>query len=353
MVAEQSTTQAVLVTGGAGFIGSHFVKRLLRASDVAMVTVLDALTYAGHRENLGEAFLSPKLKFVEGTILDTRVVDELVAQHTSIVHLAAESHVDRSFLAAGRFITTNVLGTQTLLDAARRHGIGRFVHVSTDEVYGPLPTGIASEQDLLRPTVPYAASKAASDLIGLSYFHTYGVPVCVTRSSNNYGPAQHPEKIIPQFVTRLLKGEKVRLHGDGQHVRNWLHVEDNCQGIELVLRSGVPGEIYNIAGGADLTNNELTGLLLSMFGASWESVEYVPDRRSNDVRYAMDWSRIARLGYRPQHDFNAGLEETANWYRDNPHRWAPLLRIPHVSTADLTLTPPSDQALVDGDRDVA
>lgn len=232
--------EKVLVTGGAGFIGSHFVKRLLRSDDTAEVTVLDALTYAGHQANLGAAMLSPRLSLVEGNILDVRLVDDLVQAHTAIVHLAAESHVDRSFFEAGNFLSTNVLGTHILLDAAMRWGISKIVHVSTDEVYGPLEEGAASEDWPLAPTVPYAASKAASDLVARSYHRTYGVPVCITRSSNNYGPNQHPEKIIPAFITSLLKGEQVTLHGDGGHIRNWLHVEDNCAGLELVLRHGNP-----------------------------------------------------------------------------------------------------------------
>ncbi|MFB7828400.1 dTDP-glucose 4,6-dehydratase [Streptomyces hydrogenans] len=316
----------VLVTGGAGFIGSHFVKRILRSADIARVTVLDALTYAGHIENLGEAFLSPKLAFAHGNILDADLVDELVRDHTAIVHFAAESHVDRSFFAAGAFVSTNVLGTQTLADAAMRHGIDKFVHVSTDEVYGPLPEGSASEEAPLRPTVPYAASKAASDMVALSYFHTYNVPVCVTRSSNNYGPYQHPEKIIPLFATRLLRGEQVTLHGQGQHVRNWLHVEDNCAGIELVLHGGIPGEVYNIAGGTDFTSKELTERLLGVVGADWDSVAYVPDRLSNDIRYSMTWDKLAALGFRPERDFDEALAETVDWYRRNPDRWAPLMR---------------------------
>ncbi|MFI2078518.1 dTDP-glucose 4,6-dehydratase [Streptomyces triculaminicus] len=323
----------VLVTGGAGFIGSHFVKRILRDEDVAQVTVLDALTYAGHIENLGEAFLSPKLTFAHGNILDADLVDALVRRHTAVVHFAAESHVDRSFFAAGAFLKTNVLGTQTLAEAAMRHGISKFVHVSTDEVYGPLPTGSATEGDPLHPTVPYAASKAASGLVALSYFHTYGVPVCVTRSSNNYGPYQHPEKIIPLFATRLLRGQQVTLHGQGQHVRNWLHVEDNCAGIELVLRDGVPGEIYNIGGGTDFTNKELTSHLLRLCGADWDSVAYVCDRRSNDIRYSMTWNKITGLGYRPERDIEEGLAETIDWYRRNPDRWAPLVRNPHAARA--------------------
>ncbi|MFF5505859.1 dTDP-glucose 4,6-dehydratase [Streptomyces roseolus] len=326
----------VLVTGGAGFIGSHFVKRILAAGDVAEVIVLDALTYAGHMENLGEAFFSPKLTFVHGNILDADLVDTLVRGCSAIVHFAAESHVDRSFFAAGTFVSTNVHGTQTIADAAMRHGVQKLVHVSTDEVYGPLPQGSACETAPLRPTVPYAASKAASDLIALSYFHTYGVPVCVTRSSNNFGSHQHPEKIIPLFSTRLLRGQQLTLHGDGLHVRNWLHVEDNCAGIELVLRDGVPGEVYNLGGGTDLSSKELTGRLLALMGAAWDSVVHVADRRSNDIRYSMCGRKAARLGYRPVRDFDEGLAETVDWYRRNPDRWAPLMRNPHAAAATVS-----------------
>ncbi|MFF7456646.1 dTDP-glucose 4,6-dehydratase [Kitasatospora sp. NPDC008115] len=318
--------EKVLITGGAGFIGSHFAKRPLRCDDVAQVTVLDALTYAGSVENLGEAMLSPRLSFVPGNILDAPLVEQLTREHTAIVHFAAESHVDRSFYDTGNFLATNVLGTYTLLEAARKSRIDRFVHVSTDEVYGPLAIGQAAETDPLRPSVPYAASKAASDLVALSYFQTFDLPVCVTRSSNNYGPRQQPEKIVPLFITRLLKGHELTLHGHGQHIRNWLHVEDHCHGIELVLRDGTPGEIYNIGGGTDLTSKELTGILLRMFDAGWDRVRYIPDRASNDLRYAMDWSKTAALGYRPDRDLKDGLTETADWYRNNPDRWAPLLR---------------------------
>ncbi|MEZ0089199.1 dTDP-glucose 4,6-dehydratase [Streptacidiphilus sp. EB129] len=329
----------VLVTGGAGFIGSHFVKRILPANDIGQVTVLDALTYAGHIHNLGEAFLSPKLTFVEGDILDRPLVDQLVQRHEAVVHFAAESHVDRSFYAAGTFLTTNVMGTQTLLDAAQRHGGERFVHVSTDEVYGPLLSGSAAEDAPLRPSVPYAASKAASDLIALSYWQTSRLPLCVTRSSNNYGPHQHPEKIIPLFVTRLLKGEQVTLHGRGQHVRNWLHVADHCAGVELVLRHGTPGEVYNLGCGTDLTSRELTGMILDACGATWEAVTYIPDRTANDLRYSMDCSKaVQALGYQPRHDLRTGLAQTVEWYRTNPDRWAPMLRKP---TALLELAAPT------------
>ncbi|MFI1154965.1 dTDP-glucose 4,6-dehydratase [Streptomyces sp. NPDC020817] len=321
----------VLVTGGAGFIGSHFVRRILRREDVSRVTVLDALTYAGHTQNLGEAFLDPRLSFVHGNILDGPLVDELMARHTSVVHFAAESHVDRSLTTADTFLTTNVLGTQTLAAWAGRHGIKKFVHVSTDEVYGSLTEGSASEDDLVRPSVPYAASKAASDLVALSHFQTYGLPVCVTRSSNNYGPHQFPEKIIPLFTTRLLRGEKVTLHGQGQHVRNWLHVEDNCAGIELVLDEGEPGEIYNLGGGTDLTGRDLTAKLLALCGKDRDSVTCIPDRQANDLRYSMHWDKIASLGFRPARDLDEGLAETVDWYRRNPDRWAPMTRTPYAA----------------------
>lgn len=331
----------VLVTGGAGFIGSHFVRRLLAADDIDRVTVLDALTYAGNCENLGDAFLSPKLAFAQGSILDEDLVAGLMDGHTAVVHFAAESHVDRSFFEAGNFLTTNVIGTYVLLEAARAAGISRFVHVSTDEVYGPLPVGSASESASLAPSVPYAASKACADLVALSYWQTYGVPVCVTRSSNNYGPGQHPEKMIPRSVTNLLKGGKIILHGQGEHVRNWLHVEDNCAAIELVLRNGSPGEIYNVAGATELANRDLAALLLDACGALPGQVEFVPDRRANDLRYSMTCDRVAALGWRPRRPFAEGLTQTVEWYRGNPGRWAPLLRnrqarLPRISLATVS-----------------
>ncbi len=314
----------VLVTGGAGFIGSHYVRHLLESDDVEQVTVLDALTYAGHAQNLGAALLSPRLRLVVGDIGDIALVDDLAATHDEIVHLAAESHVDHSFAHPARFVATNVAGTQTILDAAYRHQISKVVHVSTDEVYGPMLDGSAKEDAPPAPTVPYAASKAAADLIALSYHRTYGVPVCVTRSSNNYGPHQHPEKIIPAHITALLKGTRIVLHGDGLHVRNWLHVDDNCAGLDLVRRHGLPGEIYNLGGGTDLTNEALTGLILAAMGADWDRVIRVPDRRCNDRRYAMTWDKIAQLGYEPRHGMKEGLAETIAWYRANTDLWAPM-----------------------------
>ena len=313
----------LLVTGGAGFIGSHFVRRMLAADDVEHVTVLDALTYAGNLANLADVFDSPKMTFVHGDIVDAYLVAHLMADHNQVVHFAAESHVDHSFHRAGAFAVTNIIGTQRLLDAASKAGIAKFVHVSTDEVYGPLPTGAAAEDAPLRPTVPYAASKAASDLVALSYATTFGLPVCVTRSSNNYGPGQHPEKVIPRFITRLLAGQTVSLHGHGQHVRNWLHVEDNCAGIDLVLREGLPGEVYNLCSGTDLTNRELTALLLRGCDADWDRVSYIPDRTANDLRYAMDCTKAAALGYRPEHGLQEGLAETIAWFRSHPDRCTP------------------------------
>ncbi|RSN60657.1 dTDP-glucose 4,6-dehydratase [Amycolatopsis sp. WAC 04182] len=312
---------SVLVTGGAGFIGSHLVDRLIQTDEIDRVTVLDSLTYAGDRRNLSAALDSPKLRFVEGDVCDAALVGDVLPGHSAVVHLAAESHVDRSLRDVGNSVSTNVMGTQTLLDAAMRCGVQKFVHVSTDEVYGPMPTGSAREDAPLRPTVPYAASKAASDLMASSYFVSFGVPVCITRSSNNYGPRQHPEKLIPLFLRKLLTNEPVTVHGHGQHLRNWLHVEDNCRAIELVLRHGVPGEIYNIGGGTDLTTLELTGRLLRIVGMSWDSVATVADRTANDIRYAMDWSKIAELGFRPQRDLASGLAETVHWYRGNIDRW--------------------------------
>jgi dTDP-glucose 4,6-dehydratase len=338
------TAHEVLVTGGAGFIGSHFVRRLLTAGDVTRVTVLDALTYAGSRENLGDAFLSPKLAFTEGSILDAGLVAALMPGHTAVVHFAAESHVDRSFFTAGNFLATNVLGTCVLLDAAREAGIGRFVHVSTDEVYGPMPGGSASETAPLAPSVPYAASKACSDLVALSYWQTYGVPVCVTRSSNNYGPGQHPEKMIPRSVTSLLKGGNVTLHGRGEHVRNWLHVEDNCAAIDLVMRGGTPGGVYNVAGTTELANRELAALILDACGADRGQVEYVPDRRANDLRYSMTCERVTALGWQPRKPFAEGLAQTVDWYRANPGRWAPLLRSEQAPLPLISLAPAAQAA---------
>ncbi|MFE2813653.1 dTDP-glucose 4,6-dehydratase [Streptomyces nigra] len=317
----------VLVTGAAGFIGSAYVRALLarRSADAPHVTVLDKLTYAGSRDNLPADH--PRLTFVRGDIRDTALVDKLMAEAGQVVHFAAESHVDRSITGARDFVLTNVVGTQVLLDAALRHGVGPFVHISTDEVYGSLATGSAREDDPLRPSSPYSASKASADLLALSYHRTHGLDVRVTRCSNNYGPRQFPEKVIPLFVTRLLDGHPVPLYGDGRHVRDWLHVDDHCHGVELVRTRGRPGETYNIGGGTELSNKELTALLLDACGAGWDRVEHVEDRKGHDLRYSVDWTKArTELGYRPRRDFTTGLAETVAWYRENRAWWEPLTR---------------------------
>lgn len=317
----------LLVTGAAGFIGSHYVRGLLAddSPDAPSVTVLDRLTYAGTRANLPSGH--PRLDFVHGDICDAALVDKLMAGADQVVHFAAESHVDRSIDGAGEFVRTNVVGTQTLLDAALRHGVGTFVHVSTDEVYGSIESGSWPEEHPLAPNSPYSASKASSDLLALAQHRTHGLDVRVTRCSNNYGPRQFPEKVIPLFVTNLLDGLDVPLYGDGRNVRDWLHVEDHCHGIELVRAKGRPGEVYNIGGGTELSNKELTGLLLEACGAGWDRVERVPDRKGHDLRYSVDWSKARdELGYRPRHDFAAGLAATVAWYRDNRSWWEPLKR---------------------------
>ncbi len=319
----------ILVTGGAGFIGSYYVRSLLSGRysghDTTAVTVLDKLTYAGNLANLDPVSGSSRLTFVEGDILDIRLVDDLMASTDAVVHFAAESHVDRSILGAAEFVMTNVVGTQTLLDSAYRHDVAKFVHVSTDEVYGSISEGSWPETHPVEPNSPYAASKASSDLIARSYARTHGLNVCITRCSNNYGPYQFPEKVIPLFVTNLLDGRKVPLYGDGLNVRDWLHVDDHCRAIQLVLEAARPGEIYNIGGGTELTNKQLTGLLLDACGADWDAVEHVDDRKGHDRRYSVDITKISgELGYQPRVRFEQGLAETVDWYRCHREWWEPL-----------------------------
>ncbi|MEE1752211.1 dTDP-glucose 4,6-dehydratase [Streptomyces sp. SP18CS02] len=322
------TVTRVLVTGGAGFIGSHYVRTLLGPDgpDRTAVTVLDKLTYAGNPANLDPVRDHPGLTFVHGDVCDRELVGKLVSEHDQIVHFAAESHVDRSLADADAFVRTNVLGTQTLLDAALRNRVDTFVQISTDEVYGSLESGSWTEEEPVRPNSPYAATKASADLIALACHRTHGLDVRVTRCSNNYGHHHFPEKLIPLFITRLLDGGRVPLYGDGSHVRDWLHIDDHVRGIELVRTRGRAGTIYNIGGGTELSNKELTGLLLAACGADWSSVDHVEDRKGHDRRYSVDCSRIrAELGYRPAKDFTTGLAETVAWYRENRSWWEPLL----------------------------
>ena len=317
----------VVITGAAGFIGSRFAELLLAEAErlgYDDVVLLDALTYSGRHENMERA-LSLGARFVHGSITDAAVVDQVLAGAHAVVHLAAESHVDRSITGARDFFVTNVLGTQQLLESARRAGVSRFVHVSTDEVYGSIPVGSWREDHVLEPNSPYSASKAGSHLAALAYHRTYGLAVMVTRCSNNYGPRQFPEKVIPLFVTNLMDGRSVPLYGDGLNVRDWLHVDDHCRGILAVLEGGRAGEVYNIGGGTELTNRELTTRLLGLCGADESSVTPVADRLGHDRRYSVDWGKIhAELGYEPRVPFETGLAETVAWYQANESWWRPL-----------------------------
>ncbi|MEU1350204.1 dTDP-glucose 4,6-dehydratase [Streptomyces sp. NPDC005795] len=321
-------TTRLLVTGGAGFIGSHYVRTLLGPDGPGdlVVTVLDKLTYAGSPANLDEVRDHPGFSFVQGDICDAELVGGLMTGHDQVVHFAAESHVDRSIDGGAEFVRTNVLGTHTLVHAAHLSGVRTFVHISTDEVYGSIDEGSWTENEPLAPNSPYSASKASSDLIALSYHRTHGLDVRVTRCSNNYGHHHFPEKVIPLFVTHLLEGRPVPLYGDGAHVRDWLHIDDHVQGIELVRTKGRAGQVYNIGGGTELSNKELTGLLLEACGADWDTdVVHVEDRKGHDRRYSVDCTRIREeLGYEPRKDFRTGLAETVRWYRENRSWWEPL-----------------------------
>jgi dTDP-glucose 4,6-dehydratase len=318
----------ILVAGGAGFIGSHYVRSLLSGEypgyDGATVTVLDKLTYAGNLANLAPVAEHPGYSFVQGDIVDGALLAELVPGHDAIVNFAAETHVDRSIDGGADFVNTNVLGTQQLLQAALDARTPTYVQVSTDEVYGTIPDGSWPEDHPLLPNSPYSAAKAGSDLLCRAYHRTHGMDIRVTRCSNNYGPYQYPEKVIPLFVTNLFEGAKVPLYGDGLNVRDWLHVDDHCRGVQVVLEKGAPGEIYNIGGGTELTNKELTERLLEACGATWDSVEYVTDRKGHDRRYSVDITKIRGLGYEPRVDFAAGLADVVQWYRDNEDWWRPL-----------------------------
>jgi dTDP-glucose 4,6-dehydratase len=330
----------VLVTGGAGFIGSTFVRHVLEGTypelAEAEVVVIDKLTYSGNRENLTPVADSPRLRFVQGDIVDREAVDEVMTGVDLVVHFAAESHVDRSITAAADFVVTNVLGTQNLLDAALHQRVSRFLHVSTDEVYGSIDHGSWPESHPLEPNSPYAASKAGAELMVRAQGRTHGLDVVITRCSNNYGPYQFPEKVIPLFVTNLITGRPVPLYGDGRNVRDWLHVDDHCRGIHLALVRGRAGEVYNLGGGTELSNRELTERLLKACDADWSSVVTVPDRKGHDLRYSVDIAKArAELGYEPQVPFDTGLPETVRWYAEHRQWWEPL-----TARAGLPTAPP-------------
>jgi len=314
----------LFVTGGAGFIGSNYVAWVLANSDDE-VTVFDALTYAGNTDNFRPFEDDPRFRFVKGDITDRDAVAEALPGHDQVVHFAAESHVDRSIVDPDAFVSTNCGGTNVLCDIARQIGVERFLHISTDEVYGSIEEGSFGETDALAPRSPYSAAKAGSDLIALAYHETHGLPVVVTRSSNNFGPNQYPEKVIPLFVTNLLEGRKVPLYGDGLNIRDWCFVDDNCEAVDRVLRRGTTGEIYNIGAGNEITNHDLTLRLLARLGHDESMIEPVGDRLGHDRRYSIDTAKVRALGWSPRHELDEALDLTVAWYRDNRWWWEPLL----------------------------
>jgi dTDP-glucose 4,6-dehydratase len=318
--------ESLLVTGGAGFIGSNFVHHLLDKYPDGRVLVYDKLTYAGNLDNLKDVADDPRYVFVQGDICDAEHVEQVVCEHEidALVNFAAETHVDRSILAAGSFIQTDVYGTHVLLEAVRKFGLRRMVHVSTDEVYGSVNEGSSVESDNLLPNSPYSASKAGGDLMCRAFFVTYGVPVVVTRGSNNFGPYQYPEKVIPLFITNALDDKALPLYGDGQNVRDWLYVLDHCEAIDLMLQKGHDGEVYNVGADHELTNLELTETILGMLGKPGSLIQFVEDRPGHDRRYSLDSSKIRELGWRPRFRFEEALEGTVRWYVDNRWWWEKL-----------------------------
>ncbi len=317
-------SKRVLVTGGCGFIGSNFVRLVLAERPGWEVVNLDKLTYAGRLENLADVASDPRYRFVKGDICDPGTVREAMAGCTAAVNFAAETHVDRSLLGAAHFIDTDIKGVLVLLEEARRIGLERFVQISTDEVYGSIREGSFTEESLLNPRNPYAASKAGGDRLAFAYSATYGVPVVITRASNNYGPYQYPEKLIPLFVTNALRDESLPLYGDGRNVRDWLHVADHCRAVLFLLESGVPGEVYNIAGGNERENIEITHHVLRLLGKPASLIRPVEDRVGHDRRYSLDASKLRRLGWAPTVPFERGLEGTVRWYEEHQDWWRPI-----------------------------
>jgi dTDP-glucose 4,6-dehydratase len=316
----------LLITGGAGFIGSNFVRELLKVeTPYTRFTILDSLTYAGTLSNLTDVLGDERVNFEQHDICDAAQVNRIMSKIDDVVHFAAESHVDRSITGSNAFVQTNIVGTYTLLEAARAQNVRRFLQVSTDEVYGSIESGSWPETHPLQPNSPYSASKASADLLARSYNRTYGLDVVITRCSNNYGPNQFPEKLIPLFVTNCILGLKLPVYGSGENIRDWLHVSDHCQGILRALENGRSGEVYNIGGGTELSNIQITNIILEYFNLTKSSIEYVPDRLGHDMRYSVDCTKaINEIGYTPKVDFVSGISETIRWYEANPNWWKPL-----------------------------
>ncbi|MDP8960591.1 MAG: dTDP-glucose 4,6-dehydratase [Actinomycetota bacterium] len=315
----------ILVTGGAGFIGSNFIRWALQAHPGVRITNYDALTYAGNLANLSDIADDPGYRFVRGDLNDVGLLEQVLPGHDAVVNFAAESHVDRSITASREFLVTNVLGANTVFDVAMRLQIPRFLHISTDEAYGSIPEpGRFVEGDALEPNSPYSAAKASADLLARAYRVTYGYPITITRTTNNFGPYHYPEKVIPLFVTNLIDGKKVPLYGDGRNVRDWTFVLDNARAQWLALTEGKPGEIYNVAAGNEMSNRDLTERILAHFGFGEEMIEHVPDRPGHDLRYSVDARKVRALGWKPEHPFDEALEATIRWYLDNEWWWRPL-----------------------------
>ena len=316
----------LLITGGLGFIGSNFIRHMMNKYPEYKIVNLDKMTYAGNPENLRDIEKDPHYKFLRGCVTDENLVNELVSgeKPDAIIHFAAESHVDRSIHGSLDFVQTNVMGTRVLLDAAKQYKIERFIYISTDEVYGDIEVGSFKEEDPFRPNSPYSASKAAGDLLTMAYFKTFKVPVLITRSSNNYGPYQYPEKLIPLFITNLLENKKVPLYGDGLNVRDWLYVLDNCAGIDMILHRGKDGEAYNIGGDNERTNREITEIILRELGRDESWIEYVKDRPGHDRRYSLDSTKIKKIGWEPKYDFETAIREKIDWYKNNEDWWGKI-----------------------------
>ncbi len=314
----------LLVTGGSGFIGCNFIRHMITKYPAYDIVNLDKLTYAGNPDNLRDLENSPRYTFIKGDICDPSAVDKAMKDVDQVVHFAAESHVDRSIADSSAFIRTNVLGTHTMLEGALKHKVKKFVHISTDEVYGSIMNGSFVETDILTPSSPYSSSKAGSDLLALSYHITHKLPVMVTRCTNNFGPYQYPEKLIPLFVTNLLEGKKVPVYGTGTNIRDWIYVLDHCKAVDFVLHNGSPGEIYNIGGGAEKTNVEITKKIIALLGKDESAIEHVADRLGHDLRYSLDCSKLKKMGWKPEYSFDEALKSTVEWYVEHRPWWEKL-----------------------------